>query len=125
MRIARTIYSMPPDHGAAIVQEILTNDALRGSWADEVGSMRTRIAGLRNEVVAKLAKAAPQRDFSFIARQRGMFSYLGVSKDQVRALREQHHIYMMDDSRMNIAGLQERQHRLFRRGRRASRQVPV
>jgi aspartate aminotransferase len=105
VRIARTIYSMPPDHGAAIVHEILTNEALRGSWANEVGSMRARIAFLRNEVVAKLAKAAPQRDFSFIARQHGMFSFLGVSKDQVRALREQHHIYMMDDGRVNIAGL--------------------
>jgi aspartate aminotransferase len=105
VRIARTIYSMPPDHGAAIVLEILTNEALRGSWTDEVSSMRARIAALRNEVVAKLAKAAPQRDFSFIARQHGMFSFLGVNKDQVRALREKHHIYMMDDSRMNIAGL--------------------
>ena len=105
VRIARTIYSMPPDHGAAIVNEILTNDGLRGSWTDEVGSMRSRIAGLRTEAVAKLAKAAPQRDFSFIARQRGMFSYLGVTKDQVRELREKHHIYMTDDSRINIAGL--------------------
>ncbi|MEJ1965977.1 MAG: amino acid aminotransferase [Gammaproteobacteria bacterium] len=105
VRIARTIYSMPPDHGAAIVQEILTNDGLRGSWTDEVGSMRARIAGLRTEAVARLAKAAPQRDFSFIARQRGMFSYLGVTKDQVRELREKHHVYMTDDSRINIAGL--------------------
>jgi len=105
VRIARTIYSMPPDHGAAIVNEILTNDALRTSWANEVGSMRGRIAGLRTEAVAKLAKIAPQRDFSFIARQRGMFSYLGVTKDQVRELREKHHIYMTDDSRINIAGL--------------------
>jgi len=105
VRIARTIYSMPPDHGAAIVHEILTNDALRASWVDEVGTMRNRIAGLRTEAVAKLAKAAPQRDFSFIARQRGMFSYLGVTKDQVRELREKHHIYMTDDSRINIAGL--------------------
>jgi aspartate aminotransferase len=107
VRIARTIYSMPPDHGAAIVNEILTNDALRTSWADEVGSMRSRINGLRTEAVAKLAKAAPQKDFSFIARQRGMFSYLGVTRDQVRELREKHHVYMTDDSRMNIAGLKQ------------------
>jgi aspartate aminotransferase len=105
VRIARTIYSMPPDHGAAIVNEILTNDALRTSWSNEVSSMRSRITGLRNEAVAKLAKAAPHRDFSFIARQRGMFSYLGVTKDQVTELREKHHIYMTDDSRINIAGL--------------------
>jgi aspartate aminotransferase len=105
VRIARTIYSMPPDHGAAIVNEILTNEALRTSWENEVGSMRSRITGLRTEAVAKLAKAAPHRDFSFIARQRGMFSYLGVTKDQVTELREKHHIYMTDDSRINIAGL--------------------
>ncbi len=105
VRIARTMYSMPPDHGAAIVQEILTNDTLRGLWVDEVGTMRNRIAGLRTEAVAQLARAAPQRDFSFIARQRGMFSYLGVTRDQVRELREKHHIYMTDDSRINIAGL--------------------
>ena len=105
VRIARTIYSMPPDHGAAIVQEILANEGLRGAWLDEVGSMRSRIAGLRSDVVARLKKALPERDFSFIERQRGMFSYLGVNTDQVRALRERHHVYMTDDSRINIAGL--------------------
>ncbi|MEJ0036667.1 MAG: amino acid aminotransferase [Gammaproteobacteria bacterium] len=105
VRIARTIYSMPPDHGAAIVQEILTTEALRGSWTDEVGSMRSRIAGLRKDAVARLATAAPGRDFSFIERQHGMFSFLGANKDQVRELREKHHIYMTDDSRINIAGL--------------------
>ena len=96
---------MPPDHGAAIVQEILSNDALRQSWLDEVGAMRTRITSLRKGLVECLAKACPERDFSFIERQRGMFSYLGVNKDQVTALREQHHVYMTDDSRINIAGL--------------------
>jgi aspartate aminotransferase len=105
VRIARTLYSMPPDHGAAIVCEILANDALRGSWADELGGMRNRIASLRRDLVAKLATACPQRDFSFIERQRGMFSFLGVTKEQVHALRERHHVYMTDDSRMNIAGL--------------------
>ena len=105
VRIARTIYSMPPDHGAAIVQEILSNDGLRGSWLDELGSMRTRIAALRKDLVGRLAKASPGRDFSFIERQKGMFSYLGVTTEQVRALRERHHVYMTDDSRMNVAGL--------------------
>jgi len=83
VRIARTIYSMPPDHGAAIVHEILTNDDLRGSWTDEVGSMRARMAGLRKDAVAKLAKTSPGRDFSFIERQHGMFSFLGATKDQL------------------------------------------
>ena len=105
VRIARSIYSMPPDHGAAIVQEILTNDALRHSWADELEGMRTRIQGLRNDLVKHLATAYPQRSFSFIAAQRGMFSYLGLDTPQVRELREKHHVYMTDDSRVNIAGL--------------------
>jgi aspartate aminotransferase len=105
VRIARTIYSMPPDHGAAIVQAILADPALKASWSRELDEMRNRINSLRRETVAQLAKACPQRDFSFIERQRGMFSYLGVTTEQVQKLRTQQHIYMMDDSRVNIAGL--------------------
>jgi aspartate aminotransferase len=105
VRIARSIYSMPPDHGAAIVQEILDNSGLRESWMDEVAGMRKRIQGLRRDVVQQLRKACPQRDFSFIETQRGMFSYLGVNVDQVRELQARHHVYMTDDSRINIAGL--------------------
>jgi aspartate aminotransferase len=67
--------------------------------------MRGRINGLRHELVARLRQACPQRDFGFIATQRGMFSYLGVETSQVQQLRERHHIYMTDDSRINIAGL--------------------
>ena len=67
--------------------------------------MRKRIAGLRRALVQELAKSCPQHDFSFIARQHGLFSFLGITVAQVRALRERHHIYMTDDSRMNIAGL--------------------
>ena len=62
---------------------------------------------LRREVVAQLRAHCPQRDFSFIARQRGMFSFFGISTAQVQALRTQHHIYMTDDSRINIAGLRK------------------
>jgi aspartate aminotransferase len=105
VRIARSIYSMPPDHGAAIVQEVLSNGALRGSWTDELAGMRERIQGLRNELVKRLSAACPQRDFSFIAAQKGMFSFLGVDVNQVRELRAAHHVYMTDDSRINIAGL--------------------
>jgi aspartate aminotransferase len=105
VRIARSLYSMPPDHGAAIVQEILATSALRELWIDEVAGMRERIRGLRQEVVRHLAMACPQRDFGFIAAQKGMFSYLGVNTEQVRELRTNHHIYMTDDSRINIAGL--------------------
>ncbi len=105
VRIARSIYSMPPDHGAAIVLEILGSPTLQEQWSEEVGAMRKRITGLRHELVKSLAKHCPQRDFGFIGTQRGMFSFFGIDTAQVHALRDQHHIYMMDDSRMNIAGL--------------------
>ena len=105
VRIARSIYSMPPDHGAAIVQEILSGPTVREQWIEELTAMRKRITGLRQDLVKRLARSCPQRDFGFIAAQRGMFSFLGVDTPQVRALREQHHVYMTDDSRINIAGL--------------------
>lgn len=105
VRTARSLYSMPPDHGAAIVHEIMGNAALREDWAQEVASMRQRLSGLRHELVKHLARACPQRDFGFIAAQRGMFSFLGVDTAQVHALQERHHVYMTDDSRINIGGL--------------------
>ncbi|HVN45867.1 MAG TPA: amino acid aminotransferase [Steroidobacteraceae bacterium] len=105
VRIARGIWSMPPDHGAAIAQAILCDPSLRAQWLSELEAMRQRIAGLRLEVVQQLQRHCPQRDFGFIARQRGMFSFLGIDTAQVQALRERHHVYMTDDSRMNLAGL--------------------
>jgi aspartate aminotransferase len=105
VRSARSMWSMPPDHGGSVVQIILADQALRGQWVAEVAQMRERIQGLRTEAVRRLAATCPQRDFTFIARQRGMFSYLGITTAQVRALREHHHIYMTDDSRVNLAGL--------------------
>ncbi len=105
VRVARTIYSMPPDHGAAIVNEILASEALTASWKKELDAMRARIDILRRETVEQLARTCPQRDFGFIARQKGMFSFLGVNVEQVTKLRTQHHVYMTDDSRINIAGL--------------------
>jgi aspartate aminotransferase len=105
VRSARSMWSMPPDHGGSVVQIILTDQALRAQWLEELAHMRRRIQGLRSEAVRQLAAACPQRDFTFIARQRGMFSFLGITTAQVRALREHHHVYMTDDSRMNLAGL--------------------
>jgi aspartate aminotransferase len=105
VRIGRGMWSMPPDHGGTVVHTILADAELRALWLDEVTAMRKRIQGLRGAVVERLRAACPQRDFSFIARQRGMFSYLGITTPQVRALRERHHVYMTDDSRMNVAGL--------------------
>ncbi len=105
VRVARSLYSMPPDHGAALVLEILGDTALRAQWQAEVAGMRKRITGLRQALVSALARSCPSRDFSFIAGQRGLFSFLGVNTAQVHALRDRHHIYMTDDSRINIAGL--------------------
>jgi aspartate aminotransferase len=105
VRIARRLYSMPPDHGAAIVAEILNNEGLRKLWVDEVSTMRERINGLRREAVRLLTAAYPQKDFSYIEKQKGMFSFLGVTPEQVKELRTRHHVYMTDDSRINIAGL--------------------
>ena len=105
VRVARSIYSMPPDHGAAIVNEILGNAALRAGWVSELAVMRERINGLRRQLVAQLRAALPARDFGFIARQQGMFSLLGLSVAEVQRIRTERHVYMTDDSRINIAGL--------------------
>ncbi|MGC8521965.1 MAG: aromatic amino acid transaminase [Steroidobacteraceae bacterium] len=105
VRIARGLYSMPPDHGAAIVAEILSEEPLRAAWQRELAAMRARIVQLRTATAAALAAACPRKDFSHLVRQHGMFSYLGLDKDTVRRLREAHHLYMTDDSRINIAGL--------------------
>jgi aspartate aminotransferase len=105
VRVARSIYSMPPDHGAAIVNEILGDAALRAGWASELALMRERINGLRKQLVAQLRAQLPSRDFGFIAQQQGMFSLLGLSVEEVRRIRTERHVYMTDDSRINIAGL--------------------
>jgi len=115
VRIARGIWSMPPDHGAAIVHGILADAALRTAWQGEVAAMRQRISGLRLEVVKQLREHCPQRDFSFIATQCGMFSFFGINTAQVRELRARHHVYMTDDGRINIAGLRRENLEYFAR----------
>ncbi len=98
----RSHYSMPPSHGAAVVEMILDTPELMQSWQSELEAMCVRILDLR----AALSQAlAPVGDFSFIERQRGMFSFLGISPQQVQILREEFGIYMLDSSRINIAGL--------------------
>jgi aspartate aminotransferase len=103
--VARGIYSMPPDHGAAIVDRVLHDAALRKLWVSEVAKIRERINGLRGLFVAKLRERGVQRDFSFIEKERGMFSFLGLPREQVIRLREEFHIYMVESSRINVAGL--------------------
>ena len=103
--IVRTIYSMPPDHGAAIVRRILNNADLRKEWIAEVDSMRGRLKSMRSKLVAALAAAAPGHDFSHVERANGLFSFLGVSEAQVERLKKEFGIYMVGSSRINVAGL--------------------
>lgn len=103
--VARGIYSMPPDHGAAIVDRILQDPELRGLWESELTEMRERLNGMRRLLVEKLAERDTPMDFSFIAKERGLFSFLGLSKEQIVRLREEFHIYMVESSRINVAGI--------------------
>ena len=105
LQIARSIYSMPPDHGAAIAACIFADEELRRTWLEELARMQSRLAGMRTLLAGTLRAATGTAAFDFIAAQRGMFSMLGVSPQVVRALREEHHIYMMQDSRINVAGI--------------------
>lgn len=102
---ARGIYSMPPDHGAAVVSEILGDPALRAEWDTELAEVRNRINGLRTELVNALKAQGIDQDFSFIQREKGMFSFLGLSVEQVRSLINDYSIYLVDSSRINIAGI--------------------
>ena len=103
--VARGLYSMPPDHGAAIAAKILHDPELRALWVKELEEMRGRLNGLRRLLVDKLAARKTPTDFSFIAKERGMFSFLGIKKEQVIRLREQFHVYMIESSRINVAGV--------------------
>ncbi len=105
LQIARSIYSMPPDHGAAIAAHIFANPALKAEWLEELAAMRVRIADMRVLLAQELRRATGAGTFDFIRTQRGMFSLLGVSSQAVERLRERHHIYMLSDSRMNLAGM--------------------
>jgi aspartate aminotransferase len=105
LHIARSIYSMPPDHGAAIAARIFADKALRGQWLQELAAMRGRIQEMRALLSERLQAVTGDDSFDFIRAQRGMFSLLGVSREAVERLREQHHIYMTADSRMNLAGI--------------------
>ncbi|MCZ4338133.1 amino acid aminotransferase [Shewanella colwelliana] len=105
--VVRCIYSMPPAHGAAIVETILGSSELKQQWLDELKEMRDRINGNRAMLVNKLIEKGVTRDFSFIAEQKGMFSFLGVTPQQVAQLQHDHSIYMVDSSRISIAGIGE------------------
>ncbi|MFJ1338998.1 amino acid aminotransferase [Pseudomonas caricapapayae] len=102
--LARNLWSTPPDHGAAVVAQILGDAALKQRWIEEVEAMRQRIAELRVGLVEALAPHGLSDRFAHIAAQRGMFSYTGLSPEQVKQLRERHSVYMVGTGRANIAG---------------------
>lgn len=104
-RVIRANYSNPPAHGARLVATVLADDGLRDQWLSELASMRDRINGMRNLLVDKLKEKGVAGDFEFIRRQRGMFSFSGLTKEQVHALRNRHSIYIVDSGRINVAGI--------------------
>ena len=104
-RVVRTNYSNPPTHGSQIVATILSSPELKALWEKELGEMRERIKKMRQALVDGVQKRVPGSDWSFILRQRGMFSYTGLTKDQVGRLRKDYSIYTIDTGRVCVAAL--------------------
>ena len=106
--LIRANYSMPPSHGALVVETILADPKLKQMWRDELKTMRKRIKDLRSQLVDAIKAEGVTQDFSFIERQKGMFSFLGVSAEQVDTLVNEHSVYLVGSSRINLAGLNQR-----------------
>ena len=104
-KTARSNYSNPPAHGSEIVKFILSHNSLRDKWKEDLNNMRDRIKNMRKLLVKELKNKGCSKDFSFIERQKGMFSYTGLSKDQVNELKKNNSIYIVNSGRINIAGL--------------------
>tara|TARA_R110001583_G_scaffold39890_4_gene127830 strand:- start:706 stop:1893 length:1188 start_codon:yes stop_codon:yes gene_type:complete len=105
LSVVRVNYSMPPAHGAAIVETILSSAELTTQWHGELKEMRDRINGMRQLLVDQLAVNGVTRDFSFITKQNGMFSFLGIDKEQVQRLQDEFSIYIVGSSRISLAGI--------------------
>jgi aspartate/tyrosine/aromatic aminotransferase len=105
--VVRANYSNPPAHGAELVTTVLGDAALRQQWEGEVAQMRGRINGMRALFVKTLAAKGVPGDFSFITRQRGMFSFSGLTPEQVQVLKEKYAIYIVGSGRINVAGITE------------------
>ncbi len=105
--ITRPNYSMPPAHGPHVIDIILHSEELTSQWVSEVTGMRNRINGLRKTMSEKLAASGIDRDFSFLQRQTGMFSFLGITVEQVQRLRDDFSIYIVNSSRINIASFNQ------------------
>ncbi len=106
--VIRTNYSNPPTHGAQVVATVLNTPALRALWEEELAGMRVRIKEMRTLLVDKLKAAGLQQDMSFITRQKGMFSYSGLTKEQMQRLRSEFGIYGVDSGRICVAALNAR-----------------
>jgi aspartate/tyrosine/aromatic aminotransferase len=104
-KLVRSNYSNPPAHGGAIVTEVLNDPALRAEWESEVAAMRDRINGMRHAFVDTLKAKGVEQDFSFLITQRGMFSFSGLTKDQVTTLKEKFGVYIVGSGRINVAGM--------------------
>ena len=104
-RIVRTNYSNPPSHGSHLAATVLASPELRALWDQELGAMRERIKHLRLDLVAKIKQHAPKADFSHVIAQRGMFSYSGLTKEQVQRLRKDYSIYAIETGRICVAAL--------------------
>jgi aromatic-amino-acid transaminase len=107
-RVVRTNYSNPPTHGGAIVAAVLSSPELRQMWEDELAGMRERIRAMRNSLVEKLRTRGVKQDFSFVADQRGMFSYTGLTAAQVERLKSEYAIYAVSTGRICLAALNSR-----------------
>jgi aromatic-amino-acid transaminase len=107
-RIVRTNYSNPPIHGGRIVATALASSELRALWEQELAQMRERIKGMRHMLVDRIHARVPGANFEFVTRQRGMFSYSGLTRDQVRRLREEFSIYAIDSGRICVAAVNSR-----------------
>jgi aspartate aminotransferase len=103
--LVRTIYSVPPDHGAAVVSLILHDDELRSAWVSELAEMRERLIDMRVLLYDALAEKAPDHDFSHLVRATGMFCFLGITAEQVARLKKDFGVYMVDSGRINVAGI--------------------
>jgi aspartate aminotransferase len=106
--VVRTIYSVPPDHGAVVVSTILGDPELKAAWRVELAEMRGRLREMRVLLNDALREKAPEHDFSHLVRSKGMFCFLGISEDQVNRLKKEYGVYMVGSSRINTAGITAR-----------------
>ena len=106
--VIRANYSMPPSHGALAAETILADPKLKQMWRDELKTMRKRIKDLRSQLVDAIKAEGVEQDFSFIEHQKGMFSFLGITAEQVDKLVNEHSVYLVGSSRINLAGLNQR-----------------